>query len=101
VKSRRKVYRSDSTESDLFEIWLHIASDNPAAADRFIDKIHKKLQKLAVSPRIGLSREQLAAGLRSFPVGDYLIFYREVSDGIVVVRVLSGYRDIDALFDLV
>jgi len=36
--------------------------------------------------------------LRSLPVGNYLIFYMPVEDGIVVVRVLHGMRDVDALF---
>ena len=52
---------------------------------------------LARSPYLGRSREELAPRLRSFPVGDYLIFYRPTKTGIVVVRVLSGYRDPDKL----
>lgn len=35
-------------------------------------------------------------GLRSFPVGSYLIFYVPLPDGIEVVRVMSGRQDIDA-----
>jgi toxin ParE1/3/4 len=31
-------------------------------------------------------------------MGDYLIFYRQIENGIEVERVLSGYRDFDALF---
>jgi toxin ParE1/3/4 len=42
---------------------------------------------------------ELEPPLRSFPVGNYLIFYRaEGSRGIVVIAVVSGYRDIEALF---
>jgi toxin ParE1/3/4 len=40
----------------------------------------------------------LSEGLRSFPVGDYLVFYREADQGIEIVRVLHGSRDIAALF---
>jgi len=32
-------------------------------------------------------------------VGDYLIFYLPRKNGIVVVRVLSGYRNLDVLFE--
>ena len=99
VKSEPKVYRSNVAESDLIDIWCRIAVDSPEAADRFIDRIHRKLRILARSPGIGRSREQLGKGVRSFPIGDYLIFYKSVSDGILVVRVLSGYRDIDALWE--
>lgn len=78
---------------------MRIALDDPSTADRFIDRIDRKLRMLARSPGVGRAREQLGPGLRSFPIGNYLIFYRAVPDGIVVVRVLSGYRDLDALFD--
>ncbi|ADE16404.1 plasmid stabilization system [Nitrosococcus halophilus Nc 4] len=55
--------------------------------------------KLADFPRIGLSCEELAPGLLSFPVGHYLVFYLETSDGIEVVRVLHGARDIPAILE--
>jgi toxin ParE1/3/4 len=34
--------------------------------------------------------------LRSFPVGSYLVFYVPASDGVEIVRVMSGRQDIDA-----
>jgi toxin ParE1/3/4 len=49
---------------------------------------------------LGRSRDQLALGMRSFPVGNYLIFYLPIKNGIVIVRVLSGYRDLDSLFEV-
>jgi toxin ParE1/3/4 len=53
---------------------------------------------LAKQPGMGEARPELAEGLRCFSVGNYLIFFKPLSDGIEVVRVLSGARDIDALF---
>jgi len=47
---------------------------------------------------MGVSREELAHDLRSLAVGNYLIFYLPIDDGIEVVRVLSGMRDIDTIF---
>jgi toxin ParE1/3/4 len=38
----------------------------------------------------------LAASLRSFPVGNYIVFYLPLPDGINVVRILNGYLDITA-----
>jgi toxin ParE1/3/4 len=32
--------------------------------------------------------------LRSFPVGEYLIFYRPLSDGIELARIMHGARNI-------
>lgn len=47
---------------------------------------------------MGRRRDKLLPTLHSFPVDDYLIFYRPIAEGIEVVRVVSGYRDLEALF---
>ena len=44
------------------------------------------------------AREELAADLRSFAFGRYVVFYAPVDDGIDVVRVLHSVRDVDAAF---
>ncbi|MGD1104127.1 MAG: type II toxin-antitoxin system RelE/ParE family toxin [Terriglobia bacterium] len=92
-----KIERSSQAQRDLVDIWLYIANDSPAAADKFLDQIDTLCKLLSTSPLLGRSREELGRSLRSFPVGDYLIFYRPKRTGIVVVRVLSGYRDLDKL----
>lgn len=86
-------------KSDLFEIHQYIALDSPAAVDRFIQKITDKLQTLADQPGLGAKRDELGTGFRSSLVGTYLIFYRKLPGGIEIMRVVSGYRDIDALFE--
>jgi len=93
-----EILRRPEAEADLDEIWLYIAQDDPNAADRFMDRIEERCHLLAENPRIGRSRPGLASGLRSFPVGNYLIFYVPIENGIEIVRVVSGSRDIEALF---
>ena len=88
------VHRSALAEEDFRDIWRHIAEDNLDAADAFLRRIDLKLELYASQPRMGTIREPLAPGLRSFPVGNYLVFYRIVSDGIELVRVLHAARDI-------
>ncbi|HKD56023.1 MAG TPA: type II toxin-antitoxin system RelE/ParE family toxin, partial [Hyphomicrobiaceae bacterium] len=46
------------------------------------------------NPLAGRQRPELTPGLRSFPTGDYIVFYLPLADGIEVVRILSGYLDI-------
>ena len=77
---------------------MFIAADNPAQADDFIDLIDAKFQNLSRQPGLGRRREELAAGLRSFPVGRYVIFYLQVQDCLQIVRILHGARDLDAVF---
>lgn len=88
------IRRRPLARQDLIEIWLYIAEDNEGAADRFLSRIEDTLDMLAENPLAGRDRSELAERLRSFPIGNYLVFYRPEADGIDVVRVLNGYRDI-------
>ena len=74
-----------------------LPQENPDAAHRLLDSIDERCATLAQFPSIGTSRDELLPNLRSLPVGNYLIFYLPIPDGIKVVRVLPGMRDIDAL----
>ena len=95
-----KQYRvSDAARADLDEIWLYIAQDDPDAADGFIQTLVSRFPRLASMPSLGRSREELSAGLRSFPVQKYVIFYRPREDRVEIVRVLSGARDLPPLFE--
>jgi toxin ParE1/3/4 len=86
-------------KGDLADIWWYIAQDNERAADVIIVKITQKFDELLVNPGIGRTRNDLAPMLRSVPVGKYLIFYRPIAEGIEVVRVVHGARDIESLFE--
>ncbi len=90
---------SPRAKSDLIEIWDYIAEDSEDRADFFVAKIHAKFLTLAERPGVGRARDELEKGIRSFPVGRYIIFYRPLADGIEVVRVLHASRDVDAFFD--
>jgi toxin ParE1/3/4 len=90
----RKILRRPQARLDLIEIWGFIADDNEAAADRMLDRFERTLQMLRDRPKVGRERPELAPRLRSFPVGNYILFYLPLADGIDLVRVLSGYLDI-------
>ena len=92
------IQRTAQAEEDLIDIWLYIAQDNPAAADRLLDKIDGKIRLLAEQPAIGRAREDIAPDLRFLPIGKYLILYRIILDGIEIVRVVQGARNLKDLF---
>lgn len=48
---------------------------------------------------MGRVRVELIPGVRSFAFGRYVVFYEPLPDGIDVVRVLHGSRDIDHVFE--
>jgi toxin ParE1/3/4 len=62
--------------AELSAIWIYIAreSGNATAADSIIDAITERFYLLAQYPRMGRARDDLRPGLRSFPVGQYVIF---------------------------
>jgi toxin ParE1/3/4 len=93
-----RVLRTRKSRTDLVEILLFIRRDNHRAAKRLLDTINDKLQLLSQFPGLGQPREELAKSLRSFPIGDYLLFYRPLKDGIQLIRVLHGRRDLRRQF---
>lgn len=93
-----RITRRPLAEADILAIWDYIAEDSPIEADRWVDKLDEKLRLWATQPTMGRSRDELAPGVRSFAVGRYVVFVQPLADGIDVLRVLHGSRDIDANF---
>ena len=93
-----RVTRRPLAAADILDIWDHIAEDSIEQADRWVDKLDDKFKLIATQPLMGRARNELAAGVRSFPFGRYVIFYEPIDNGIDVVRVLHSARDIDAAF---
>lgn len=85
-------------EADLVDIWNDIAQDSPSRADRMLERIGDTMNRLAAMPFMGQARFDLAPGLRMFPIGNHLIFFRPIEDGIEVIRVLHGRRNITRRF---
>src|SRR5437879_10793623 len=84
-------------DSDLDDIWYYVASKSGSIeiADRFIESITSRFSILASHPNIGRARdEDLRPGLRSFPVGEYVIIYRIQDEAVLILRVLRGSRNI-------
>jgi toxin ParE1/3/4 len=93
--------RAPQADSDLDDIWYYVAtkSGSMEVADRLIDSITDRFFLLASHPNVGRARdEDLRPGLRTFPVGNYVIIYRIDEEDVLILRVLRGSRNIEALF---
>lgn len=88
-----------AAETDYLGIWLYIAQDSVVNADRFIDLLQSKHAIIASQPRIGTPRPDFGPEVRSYPVGQYILFYRLHAGRIELLRVLHGARDLPRLFD--
>jgi|SRR5580658_4989417 toxin ParE1/3/4 len=93
-----RITYSRRARTDIDQIWIYIAKESRDSADRVIDFISGACNLIRRSPYIGRKRDNdLGAGMRSYPSGNYLIFYRVKSGTVRVVRVLHGKRDIPAV----
>lgn len=95
------VRRFPAAEEDLFEIGLYIARDSPANAERFVDALEQECQKLADSPFVlGRPCDGLHPGLRRHNFKRYALIYRPVPDGVELVGVFHGSRELNSIFAL-
>ena len=93
--------RAPEVDLDLDDIWYYVATKSGSAdiGDRLVDSITDRFLLLAGHPYLGRARdEDLRPGLRSFPAGEYVIIYRIDAADVVILRVLLGSRNIEALF---
>lgn len=96
----REVQQRAQARRDLVEAIAYLAERSEQAARRFRVQAEATFGRLAALPGIGTCYEPedpAYAELRYFPITKfpkYLVFYRPVPDGIEVVRVLHGARDI-------
>ncbi len=95
-----RLFLSDPAREDLLEIWQHIAADNAEAAERLMRTFQEKFELLLTFPSIGKERNELAIGIRSLPVGNYLIIYQPSGEVLEIVRVRHGATNINDLFNI-
>ncbi len=96
-----QVKKTHQANEDLYEIWHYIAieNQNPENAERFIDSIDKALYTLAQNTKIGSAKNEYQKGLRQFAFKKYLIFYFPLKNGIEVIRIIHGARDLGKQFE--
>lgn len=85
-------------DEDINEILAYIASDNYNAALSVYDRLIDVFEMLSDNSIAGRERPELKEDIRSFPQGNYLIFYRPWAGKIAIVRVIHGARDLDEIF---
>jgi toxin ParE1/3/4 len=93
-----RVIRAQLARQDLKDIARYLAQESRsrAVAMRVVRLIADKCLVYAREPELGESCPDLGANVRRFPVGNYVVFYRTVHNGIQLLRVLHGSRDIPA-----
>jgi toxin ParE1/3/4 len=91
-------------EQDVEEIVDYISHDSAQAAATFRVALQHVCEMLVDIPEAGSTRtfrNPEMKGVRMLPVrkfDKYLIFYRSTSEGLEIVRVVHGARDLPSLF---
>ncbi len=85
-------------DKDIDDILHFIARNNIDAALNFHELLTKRFEILAENPKIGRERPEIKHDLRSFPEGNYIIFYRDWAGLVAIVCVLHGARDLEDIF---
>lgn len=88
------IRRSAQSLDDLLAIWTYLADRDEQAADRLVDAVEVRLTKLEQHPRTGSPRPRLGRDVRSVAIGRYLLLCRPIEEGVQLLRILHGARDL-------
>jgi len=96
---------SNQARSDLMEIYVMIGLEQPAAAERYFDRIEAKAELLRSQPRMGVRRSDIRPSMRMLVADPYLLLYRTDPDtdegpirAVEIIRVIDGRRDLHGVF---
>ena len=89
-----RVRFTQRAREDLLGIWLYIAPQSPLIADQVYDRIEKSCGLLRDHPQLGPARPEIADDARALVIERWLALYRLVEDGVQIVRVVDGARDL-------
>jgi toxin ParE1/3/4 len=86
---------------DLVNEVLCLLEDDPDVAERFQRAVEETANSLLAQPGMGSPSEWgPTADTRFFPVHGFprhFVFYRPFADGLLIVRILHGSRDLPAI----
>ena len=86
--------------NDIEQIADYLAAESGLArSEKFLSNLYGKFAKIARFPTIGRKRSELLPRARSLSIENYIILYIVDGANISIMRVVSGYRDLNALFD--
>jgi toxin ParE1/3/4 len=86
-----------AAQQDLERIVLRIAVEDPAAGRRFRDRVLDRIGVLRSFPESAQPRPEFGIGVRTIPIGRYIVFVRVAVPKVVVLRIIHGARDLPRL----
>ena len=91
---------SANAQEDLDQIFAYWAKRvSVETADRLLDRITDRFWLLGEYPHAGKLSDDIDKGVRSFPAGKYIIYYRTTRRSIDILHVFHGARDQNTALD--
>jgi toxin ParE1/3/4 len=82
---------SEDAERDLEEIFVYWANRaSLESADRIVDRITERFWLVGEHPNAGKPAGNIARGVRCFPAGKYLIYYRDTRRGTDILHIFHA-----------
>jgi plasmid stabilization system protein ParE len=101
----KRAFFSPEALNDISEILDYLDRNaSPAVALRFFSAVQDSVSAISATPGIGALRDfdnPDLEGMRMLVISDFsnhLIFYREGSVSVEIIRILDGRRDLPAIF---
>ena len=101
--SGARCFLREAAANDLDGLAAYIQKDRPQAAIRFLEAAQETFESLARTPELGGTLELCnprLSGMRVWQIKGFksiLVFYRPLSGGVEIVRVLHAARDFASL----
>ena len=96
---------SPRARADLLKLYVDIGLEQPAAAEKYYDRIERKVGLLIEQPRMGVRRRDIRATVRMLVETPFVILYETVPDAdagpvisVEIVRIVNGRQDLRSLF---
>ena len=100
-----RIVERPKARQELEDIAVHIGTYRPSAARRFLAAAQKLYATFAALPALGSLWEPESpsfAGVPYFAIPrypKYVVFYRPLADGVEILHILHGARDLGPLLD--
>ena len=63
--------------------------------NKYLSKLDESFHILSKQPQLGTARDDIRKGYRVYHVGRHLIFYRQKSTDIEIIRILHDSMDVE------
>jgi toxin ParE1/3/4 len=103
-RKRGRLFKHERVKQDLMDIYDYYLRRNELTAQQFLDESRKAFDLILKMPGIGRRWSSPIPALKNLRVtsisrrfNNYLIFYRPFADGVQILTVLHGARDLPAI----